>query len=411
MPQLISIEDAQTRLDALIKPLSATEQMHIADAVGRTLAQDIFAPLDLPPFNSSAMDGYALCLPVVADRRDFKVIGESRAGHPYVGHVQPGECTRIFTGAVIPTGANTVVLQEDVKREANQVEVKPSDPLRPNMNIRGQGSDVRKNQLLLSAGTRFNEFHIGWLAACGIETVMVRKQLTIALFSTGDELQDPGVALLPGQIYDSNRVSLTQLLRNQAVNIVDLGRLPDDETITREQIQKAAASVDILLTTGGVSVGDSDFVRPAIEALGELAFWNIALKPGKPLAVGTIGNCLFFGLPGNPVSAVITYLLFVNRAIEQLSGAELTTPLRLHAKLLNNIHHTAGRREYQRGAVKYQDGCLAVSSLNDQSSNRLTSFVGTNCLIEVSEEAGDLPAGSTVAIYMLNQKAAHLATL
>lgn len=408
---MMSIEEAVALLDDMVRPITEVEQVELDSCVGRTLANELRTPISLPPFDSSAMDGYAIRIDANVPTNRFEVIGESRAGHPFEGTVGTHQSTRIFTGAMLPDGANAVVLQEDVTRLEQCIVVDPEQPLIVDMNVRREGSEVIQGEVLLRSGDVLSDFHVGTLASCGIQTMEVRRKPIVAIFSTGDELQDSGSELQPGQIYDSNRVSLQQLLVQHAVEIVDLGKITDDPVETKTRLLEASKEADILLTSGGVSVGESDYVRPAVEEIGTLMFWNIALKPGKPLAVGRIQDCIFFGLPGNPVSAVITYLLFVNRAIELLSHTKASEVLKLTAELTNKLGHNVGRREYQRGLLTQQNGKLQVTAVVDQSSNRLTSFSEANCLIEVDEQTGDLPAGNLVSIVLLNQRSGHIWTL
>ena len=412
MSQLLSIEDAFGRLHGLVKAIGDVETISILNATGRTLLEPVRAPIDLPPFDASAMDGYAVCHDDDKETSTgFRVVGESLAGHPFNESIRQGECTRIFTGAMLPDGATAVVLQEDVDRSENAIRLRPTDSIELGQHIRKTGSDVKKGQTLLPVNHAINDFHTGWLTACGIDQVKVRRKPKIGIFSTGDELQDPQKPLKRGQIYDSNRVSLAQLLRHQAVDVCDYGRLADEPNLIRSKIQEAANDVDLLLTSGGVSVGDSDFVRPAIEDIGELTFWNIALKPGKPLAVGQIDRCIFVGLPGNPVSVIVTYLLFVNQILDLLNGQDSNSPLKIEAALLSDLHHTPGRREYQRGKLTKEGETLRVTVLTDQSSNRLTSFAEANCLIEVDESCGDLPSGTNVKVVLLSKKSSHIWSL
>lgn len=409
--QLMSIEQAVSLLDGMVRPIKGIEQVDLGTCVGRTLATEVRTPISLPPFDSSAMDGYAIHVDEDVPTNRFEVIGESRAGHPFDGNVDTHQCTRIFTGAMLPDGANAVVLQEDVKRSRDFIVVDPEQPISVDMNVRREGSEIKQDEVLLDVGDFVSDFHVGLLASCGIETMKVNRKPVVAVFSTGDELQDLGSELEPGQIYDSNRISLKQLLVHHAVDVVDLGRISDDPLETRTRLQEATNVADLLLTSGGVSVGESDYVRPAVEALGTLTFWNIALKPGKPLAVGRIQDCLFFGLPGNPVSAVVTYLLFVSRAIDLLTNSKTQDLLKLTANLTTEVRHSIGRREYQRGRLEHLNGELCVSVVSDQSSNRLTSFADANCLIEVDESAGDLPSGTPVQVVLLNQRSSHIWTL
>lgn len=405
---MLSIDDAVARLASVVHAIKETEMVSISEASQRVLASDVNAPISLPPFTSSAMDGYAIKVSEGdGNGSRFRVVGASFAGTPY-----QDECTteraavRIFTGAVVPNWTDAVVLQEDVDRQGETITLTET-PV-PGDNIRLVGHDVQKDELLLTQGTKLGAFDVSWLAACGVPSVNVVRRIRVAIFSTGDELQDPGQPLSDGQIYDSNRTALKELLQEKPVEIADLGRLPDDLIAIEKAIAKASNKVDLIVTSGGVSVGDADYVRPVIEKLGELTFWNVALKPGKPVAVGRIDRALFLGLPGNPVSTIVTYLLFVARAIDALSGVSLLEPLTVPAILTNTLRHSIGRREYQRGILSRNGNLLCVRSTGDQSSNRLATLAAANCLIVVPETVDSIHEGELVDVLLLPHEAHHV---
>ena len=408
MTEMLSIDDAVTRLASSIQTVDETETVSISEANQRVLAIDVIAPISLPPFTSSAMDGYAIKTSD-EDRigSSFRVVGTSLAGSPYQDDEAIDQtAVRIFTGAVVPDWADTVVLQEDVDRKAETITLKETPT--PGDNIRLIGHDVQKDDLLLAKGTRLGAFEVSWLAACGVASVNVIRRIRVAIFSTGDELQDPGQPLSEGQIYDSNRTALKELLQEKPVDIADMGRLPDDPVVIEEAIAETSEKVDLIVTSGGVSVGDADYVRLVIEKLGELTFWNVALKPGKPIAVGQIENALFLGLPGNPVSTIVTYLLFVARAIDALSGIEALVPLTVPAVLTSTLRHSRRRREYQRGILSRSGSNLHVRSTGDQSSNRLATLAAANCLIVVPEIADSVDEGEIVDVLLLPEEAYHV---
>ena len=405
---MLNIDVAIKKLEQLVSRGSGAEIVSLDESDTRVIAEDMFAPLDLPPFDSSAMDGYAVrsvdCEQSNSTR--LRCIGTSKAGVPYTGRVNQGEAVRIFTGAMVPRECDAVVLQEDVVRQEESIEFR--EPLFKGMNVRPRGNDIAKDELLRNAGSQVDPLLIAWFAACGISKIPVRPKVRVAIFSTGDELQDPDQTLKPGQIYDSNRRLLRHLLSKKPVDILDLGKLPDDADTIEAALSDAAPKANVVITTGGVSVGDADFVRPVVEKIGRLDFWNIALKPGKPLAVGSIGDTLFLGLPGNPVSTFVTYLLFVVPAIDRLSGCTGGTPYKLSAYLKNDVKHSVGRREYQRGVFSIENGEIVVQTIGDQGSNRLSSLSMANCLVVISEDVGSVCAGSRVEIALLPKTSNHI---
>ena len=405
---MLDVDLAFRKLGALVRPVAETERVAIDAAAGRIAAQAVEAPVDLPPFDCSAMDGYAVDATDLDHDREkrFDIVDESRAGRPATQTLAvPHKAVRVFTGAVMPAGANAVVLQEDAVRRGSTFTT--TLPVHRDQHVRHQGHDVRRGAELCRPGTRISHFHLAWFAACGIEEVTVSRRIRVGVFSTGDELVERGVPLKPGQIYDSNRFAILSLLREKAAETVDLGCLPDDPRIIANALRKASQRVDLLVTSGGVSVGDADFVKEAVERIGSIEFWKIALKPGKPLAIGTVGESLFFGLPGNPVSTIVTYLLFVAPAIDRLGGGHPTAPLTVAATLRGGVKHTAGRREYLRGTLRSTDGRLVVAPTGDQGSNRLATFADANCLIVVNESRQNLADGELVEVVLLPDEGAH----
>ena len=398
---MLDVDVAAAKLGELIEPLRGTERVRVDAALGRVPLQNIVAPLSLPPFDASAMDGYAVRATELASegRKRLKVTGQSLAGHPAREAAGAGTAIRIFTGAPMPEGADSVVLQEDVTARAAAIEFDES--VRVGQHVRPSGNDIAKGDTICRAGHRLTPYDLAWLAACGISTVRVRRRVRVVLLSTGDELAEPGMPLGEAQIYDSNRFAMTRLLEGRGSDIIDLGCVPDDPDQIRAALEEAADIGDIIVTSGGVSVGDADHVRDLVAELGSIDFWRIALKPGKPLAVGDIGGTPFFGLPGNPVSTIVTCLLFVAPAIDLLAGATPSPPLTIPATLAEEVPHAPGRREYMRGIARHEDGTLKVAINGNQGSNRLATFSGANCLVIIPADARNLPAGETVAVLPL----------
>ena len=398
---MLSPDAAWRRIVAAVEPVAGVETIPTHEALGRIAAAAVRAPIDLPPFRSSAMDGYAVCAAAIDGPPpiEWDVVGQSAAGHPSNRRVGAGEALRIFTGAMMPEGADAVVLQEDVERRRGAAVA--NERPKPGQHVRARGHDVARGAPIVAAGDRLDGYALAWLTACGVARVEVKRLVRVAVFATGDELVDPGTPLGPGQIYDSNRFALLRLMQGLPAAPRDMGRLPDARDATAQALTRAAEESDVIIASGGVSVGEADFVKAVVEERGTLDFWRIALKPGKPLAVGKVAAADFFGLPGNPVSTIITFLLFVVPAILARAGGRPQAPVRVPAALGRDIRHTRGRREYQRGRVEGQDGRLVVAPTGDQGSNRLATFSGANCLIEVPEHRAGLSAGEAVQVLML----------
>ncbi len=402
--QFLGLDEALTLLRSTVDTINAPpETIALNDAANRIVADTIIAPMNVPPFAASAMDGYAVCSsdPIFAAAVPFvlPVQGESRAGTPFDAATRPDHAVRIFTGAVIPRRCDAVVIQEDVTRTDAGVVLQA----RPSAGacVRPAGHDVGAGAVIAQRGTRLSPFDLAWFSACGVQRIPVYPRIRLALFSTGDELRDAGQELRLGQIYDANRFVLTQLLRGMPVSVDDLGIVPDDPATIEATLRAAASQHDVVVTSGGVSVGDADYVRDVVSRLGRIEFWKIAIKPGKPLAYGRIGNCHFFGLPGNPVSTIVTFLMLVKPILAHLAGAQAEPTLMVSAELAVDVPHERGRVEYQRGVSTSNAGAIVVRPTSDQSSNRLESFRGANCLIEIPRESGNLARGDRVTILPL----------
>ncbi|MDE0037628.1 MAG: molybdopterin molybdotransferase MoeA [Gammaproteobacteria bacterium] len=409
MKAMLNVDLAFRKLRDLVRPVDETERVTLDDAIGRIAAESVAAPTDLPPFDASAMDGYAVDATGLdhSTEKRFEVIDESLAGRPASSTLSaPRHAIRVFTGAAMPDGATAVVLQEDAVRQGDTMIT--NAPVHRDQHVRHLGHDVRRGSRLCCRGTRLSHFHLAWFAACGIEEVTVSRRVRVGVFSTGDELADRGTPLKTGQIYDSNRFAITSLLREKAVETFDLGCIRDDPNLIASSLDKASRNTDLIVTSGGVSVGDADYVKEAVARIGRIEFWKIALKPGKPLAIGRVRHALFFGLPGNPVSAIVTYLLFVAPTIDRLGGHEPTPPLTLTAAMDRKVRHSVGRREYLRGTLRSSDGQLVVTPTGDQGSNRLATFAGANCLVVVDEDKGHVGVGESVDVILLPDEGAHL---
>lgn len=398
MPQgTLSVEQAQARILESIKPLKDAEDVELLQAAGRILAGPVHAQMNVPPHTNSAMDGYALRHADLVDGVVLKVVGSAFAGRPFTGVVQAGECVRIMTGAVLPAGADTIVMQENVQRDGDAIRL--SGTFKQGENVRHAGEDSKVGDLLLPAGHKLNAADIGLLASQGIAKVAVIRRLRVAFCSTGDELKIPGDTLQPGDIYDSNRYILHTLLQKLDVEMFNLGVVRDTRESVEMAFRHARDMADVFITSGGVSVGEADYVSDTLQRMGQVNFWKIAFKPGKPLAFGTLGDCLFFGLPGNPVSVMATFLLFVRPAILALCGETLPLVPEYTAICDTPLKKAPGRKDYQRGICERDgSGQWRVRSTGNQGSHVLRSMSQANCFIVLPLEWGNVEAGTPVTI-------------
>ncbi len=394
-PNSISIEKAQRIIASTVPRVSETEELSIERALGRVLSEDMLAPIDVPSFRASAMDGYAFRF---AERENALRISEnSLAGHPSNDSANANECHRITTGARVPDFADTVVQQENVVLNDKLITITKQPPM--GHHVRAIGSNSEKGTLLMQKGQRLGAAQIASLCAQGIQSVPVLRKIQVAMFSTGDELVNGGRVLSPGNIYDANRALLSSLLDSPGIEVIDVG-IVDDSVDALQNAMQQCANADIVLSSGGVSVGDADFVRPVLEQLGQLHIWKIAIKPGRPLTFGMLGKQQpYFGLPGNPVSAAITCLFFVKPAIKAMLGEPINTMPRVHATLQTSLKKLPGRVEYQRGILKMSEaGEWQVSTTGMQDSHVVTSLHRANCFIELAFDSTGFEEGDQVTI-------------
>jgi molybdopterin molybdotransferase len=394
---MISVADAQARILAEVGRVAPPEVVPVGDCLGRVLAEDVRAAVDVPPTDNSAVDGYAVRsadIPVTGLRR-LRVVGDLPAGAVFDATLGPGEALRIMTGAPVPAGADTVYPQEVVERSGPVVRI-PSSPV--GVNVRHRGEDVRAGTAVLPAGSVLRPQELGVAASLGLPQLLVRQRPRVAILSTGDEVVEPGDARKPGQIFDSNRFSLHGLVEAAGGEPTDHGIVPDLYDVLHARLRAAAATADIVLTSGGVSVGDYDLVKAVLQDAGGIDFWQVAMQPGRPLAVGRIGAAHFFGLPGNPVASMLTFHLFVRPALWKLAGRRDLFPPRFHAVAMEPMSKKTGRREFKRGILSYTGQRWEVRITGPQGSGILTSMTLANCFVVIEEERGDVAAGDTVSV-------------
>src|SRR3954467_13744047 len=397
-PDALHVDKAREAMRACITPISATQTLPIRQALGRVLAQEIVPSINVPAHDNSAMDGYAVRFADLG--APLTEIGTALAGKPFGGSVSAGQCVRIMTGAVMPPGTDTVVIQEVVKRDGNRISVPPGQ--KRAQNVRYAGEDLKIGVPVLQPGKLLRPAELGLIASLGIGEVRVMRKLRVAFFSTGDELASIGTALKEGEVYDSNRYTLHGMLSRLGVEITDLGVVRDDPAELEKAFRRAAQNHDALITTGGVSVGEADFVKQLMAKLGEVLFWKIAMRPGRPMAFGRIGDAMLFGLPGNPVAVMVTFYQFVRDALLHLSGRtdDYAIPL-LQATAAENIRKVPGRTEYQRGVLFREHGQWKAKTTGQQGSGVLRSMSEANCFIVLEHERGAVKAGDPVAVQLM----------
>lgn len=395
---LLSLKEALERISAAIQPVDGTEKVVLKKALGRVSAQSIQSRIDIPHDRNAAMDGYGLSSKDITPHAfTLQLAGTSWAGHPFQGPLLPGQCIRIFTGAVLPEQADSVVMQEQVQSEGQSIHFPAGT--QACQYVRAVGEDINRGDYLLSSPKKLTPIDLGLLASAGIHEIAVKRAVKVAFFSTGDELAAIGQNLKKGQIYDSNRYILAGLLTDPCYRISDLGVIPDNKQELQDRFRQAAEDYDAVITTGGASVGEADFIHEILTSCGQVNFWKIAMKPGKPLAFGKIGNCYFFGLPGNPVSVVATYQQIVDPALIQLAGAPARQALRLRASCTSALKKTPGRQEFQRGILRQNDnGEFLVTSSGKQGSHILGTTSQANCYIVLPADCTGIKAGETVMV-------------
>lgn len=382
-----------------IRPITGFQSVALREGLGRILAEPVISPMNVPAHRNSAMDGYALRgsdLPQQGER-SLQLVGTAFAGRPYTGDVQSGQCVRIMTGAKMPDDCDSVVIQEHARVEGDRISIDDSN--RVGQNVRQAGEDIAVSAEVFPAGRKLGPAQLGLLASLGIPEVRVRRRPRVAFFSSGDEIKSIGETLAEGQIYDSNRYTLYGMLRQLGAEAVDLGVIPDREKEITDALQAAAVEADMILTSGGVSVGEADHVVAALHRLGRIHFSKVAIKPGRPLTFGHIGDTPFFGLPGNPVAVMITFLQFTRLAILQMMGAKAAPPPTFTARCRSVLRKSPGRTEFQRGILqRSENGELFVESSGRQGSGILSSMSDADCFILLSEEQAHVEAGNTVQV-------------
>ena len=402
-PNSMPVDQARQYIKSFLDPVEHKESITLHTALGRVLAQDIRATHNVPNHDNSAMDGYAFNADDLNEGLTrLKVTGAIFAGNPLTGSFVRGACVRIMTGAAIPTGADTVIAQERVETLDDSIQFKDI-PTR-GANVRLAGEDLQAGQVVLNIGHRISPADLGLIASLGIGEVMVYRKLRVSFFSTGDELASIGSTLETGQVFDSNRYTLFGMLSRMGVEIQDLGAIPDDPLLLEKTLIKAAESSDVILTSGGVSVGEADYMKQLLQKLGQVLFWKIAMKPGRPLAFGKIGNAHYFGLPGNPVAVMVTFYQFVRQAMLVLMGQPNPAPTpMLNVVCTTPIRKLKGRTEFQRGILfASEDGNWEVKTTGNQSSGVLSSMSQANCFIVLNDDVGNVEAGATVKVQLFD---------
>jgi molybdopterin molybdotransferase len=401
-PQALSADAVGEFLAHLVTPVQEHESVGVLESLGRVLARDLVSPISVPPHDNSAMDGFAFDGAQLAHGAlQLQVVGTALAGKAWQGEVGPGQCVKIMTGAIMPAGLDTVVPQEFTKALADgRVEV-PAGLLQPGDNRRCMGEDLMQGRPALAAGERIAPAACGLIASLGIARVDVLRRLRVAYFSTGDEILSLGEPPREGAVYDSNRYTVHGMLARLGCEVIDLGVVRDEPDLLEQAFRDAASRADAIITSGGVSVGEADFTKAMMKKLGDVAFWKIAMRPGRPMAVGRIGDAVLFGLPGNPVAVMVTFLAFVRPALLRMMGARATAPVLLKARSSEAVRKKPGRTEYQRGVVtRAADGSLEVRTTGNQGSGVLSSMVQANGLIVLHHAQGNVAAGDPVDVMM-----------
>lgn len=399
---LIPLETALEKMLSRLSPVTETESVPLLQAAGRITATPVISPLNVPGFDNSAMDGYAVRLADLTSESPLPVAGKAFAGQPFTGLWPQATCIRIMTGAPIPAGTDAVVMQEEA--EVSESGIRFPFAVRAGQNIRRLGEDIQAEAAILPPGCKLSAAELAMIASLGISEVEVFRRIRVALFSTGDELCLPGSPLAEGEIYDTNRLAVHLMLSQLGCDVIDLGIIPDDEERLRATFRQADSQADVVISSGGVSVGEADYTRQILDELGEVGFWKLAIKPGKPFAFGRLSHSWFCGLPGNPVSAAVTFYQLVQPLLARLSGQQGSVlPAKLRARAAEKLKKTPGRLDFQRGIMKTgPDGELKVYSTGHQGSHIFSSFSEANCFIVLEQDRGPVEAGEWVMVEPLN---------
>ncbi|EPM1916688.1 TPA: bifunctional molybdopterin-guanine dinucleotide biosynthesis adaptor protein MobB/molybdopterin molybdotransferase MoeA [Vibrio parahaemolyticus] len=399
-PAFLSVVQGQEKILSLVNTVSEIEACKIENAYGRVLAEHIVSPVNVPQYTNSAMDGYAIRSDDV-DRDSYQVVAEVMAGHAYDQPLEVGQAVKIMTGAPTPRNGDTVVMREQAIQEGDKVTFNGAN-IKAGQNVRQAGEDLAIGSDVFTAGTRLASPEMGMIASLGFGEANVFRKLKVAVFSTGDEVQAPGTEQKANSIYDSNRFTIMGMLEKLGCEILDFGILEDNEQLMIEALENASAQADVVMTSGGVSVGDADYIKLALDKLGQIDFWRINMRPGRPLAFGQINNKPFFGLPGNPVAVMVSFINFVEPALRKMQGEQGWKPLKVNAIATENLRSRQGRTEFSRGIYELDDtGRLTVRTTGKQGSGILRSMSEANCLIEISPAIDTVKAGESVTIIPL----------
>ncbi|EJB1759363.1 TPA: bifunctional molybdopterin-guanine dinucleotide biosynthesis adaptor protein MobB/molybdopterin molybdotransferase MoeA [Vibrio parahaemolyticus] len=399
-PAFLSVVQGQEKILSLVNTVSEIEACKIENAYGRVLAEHIISPVNVPQYTNSAMDGYAIRSDDV-DRDSYQVVAEVMAGHAYDQPLQVGQAVKIMTGAPTPRNGDTVVMREQASQEGDKVTFNGAH-IKAGQNVRQAGEDLTIGSDVFTVGTRLASPEMGMIASLGFGEANVFRKLKVAVFSTGDEVQAPGTEQKANSIYDSNRFTIMGMLEKLGCEILDFGILEDNEQLMIEALENASAQADVVMTSGGVSVGDADYIKLALDKLGQIDFWRINMRPGRPLAFGQINNKPFFGLPGNPVAVMVSFINFVEPALRKMQGEQGWKPLKVNAIATENLRSRQGRTEFSRGIYELDDtGRLTVRTTGKQGSGILRSMSEANCLIEISPAIDTVKAGESVTIIPL----------
>ncbi|EPN5000783.1 bifunctional molybdopterin-guanine dinucleotide biosynthesis adaptor protein MobB/molybdopterin molybdotransferase MoeA [Vibrio alginolyticus] len=399
-PAFLSVIQGQEKILSLVNTVSEIEACKIENAYGRVLAEDIISPVNVPQYTNSAMDGYAIRSDDV-DRDSYQVVAEVMAGHTYDQPLEVGQAVKIMTGAPTPLNGDTVVMREQASQEGDKVTFNGAN-IKAGQNVRQAGEDLAIGSDVFTAGTRLASPEMGMIASLGFGEANVFRKLKVAVFSTGDEVQAPGTEQKANSIYDSNRFTIMGMLEKLGCEILDFGILEDNVQLMIEALENASAQADVVMTSGGVSVGDADYIKLALDKLGQIDFWRINMRPGRPLAFGQINNKPFFGLPGNPVAVMVSFINFVEPALRKMQGEQGWKPLKVNAIATENLRSRQGRTEFSRGVYELDAaGRLTVRTTGKQGSGILRSMSEANCLIEISPAIDTVKAGESVTIIPL----------
>ena len=399
-PHSLPVAEALSRIQQVVTATTKTETVELKIALNRVLADNVLSPVNVPNHTNSAMDGYAIRFTDITSNptTQLTIAGKAFAGHAFEGKLKPGQTVRIMTGAIIPTGCDTIIMQEDAQ-VISEAEIRVDSKHKKGQHVRYAGESLKKGETAMLSGRRLNPADIGLLASLGVAEVQVYKKPKVAIFATGDEVKSLGESLDHGEVYDSNRYTLNAMLYRINVEIIDLGVIGDDPKLTADTFHLAAERADAIIVSGGASVGEADYVRSTLTQLGDVSFWKLAMKPGRPLSFGKLGNSIFFGLPGNPVSVMVTFYQFVLPALKRLMGEDECKPKRFLVPCVCELKKRPGRTEYQRGTLFYDnDNILKVESTGQQGSGILSSMSRGDCFIVLPDDCDGVTADSLVEV-------------